>query len=1038
MAGEAQVAISANSLRVRHDGGSGDLGYEVRRSSRTRRLIVPETPPPKRRTRRRAAAMVALGLVAVLVLAVALAWAARRTLAREALVNWFEARGLPARAEVEAVGPGRLAARISLGDPNRPDFAAERVEVRYRLRDGQVEVMSATLTAPTLRARLGADGRPSFGALDAIIRDVLSRPRPPDAPLPDVRLERGRLLLATPWGSGDLGGELRFAGGRIRSLAVASQPTRLKGATFDLALGPARLEARERPDRRLDLSLVAPVAGRLGEGRVEGATLRAVIAAPHPDILGGRIDGAVAGQASLAGASGAWGPARLAAPIGRLSVEGRMRLGAKGLSADGTARAAITASDAVAGETRLKGLDIAATATGLAWTGAAGEARLQVRGRAADARAGDLTLTEVDLGAEGPLRFGAKGPEARLIASAQARGRYSGLGVAPMGPDPLAAIRRAARDVRIEAPQIDLTLTGDGGAVRLPRPITATAAGGGRAVLKALGGRPLIGPEGGSLAFVLAGGGLPEIEAAVNRLVLTEDGFEATGRLAGSGSLGLARDARVEAAGRVSLARGALSFAATDCVVLGAARLEFGESDVTDLAGRLCPTGRPMLSASNGAWRLLAQARDVGARAPFAQVRVSGGGGQVAAQGQGGRMAAQIEAQAGRLIDTAPDARFEALALSGAVTLQDFIWRADLAARLPRGPRVGFARVTHDGRLGLGVAVFETEPLRFAEGALQPADLSPLAGTLGPPVSGESRFVGRFDWSPEGASSSGRLSIARLNFQSPAGAVEGLRGEVAFSSLAPLAAAPGQVLIADTLRSTVLITSLRARFEIADTLLKVEGGEAEVGGGKVRIEGLEMSLTPGVPARGVLVLEGVQLHDLVEASPFGDRVELDAKVSGRVPFEVLGQKVRITGGELKADQPGRLAIQRTALTGVTASGEAPPAGAADPNATFTDFAYQAMEHLAFDALSATIASRPDGRLGVLFVIKGRHDPPTRQEIRLTPADIVLRRFMGKPLPLPSGTGVNLTLDTTLNLDDLIGDWSDWRRTRGSGPVQPEP
>jgi hypothetical protein len=141
---------------------------------------------------------------------------------------------------------------------------------------------------------------------------------------------------------------------------------------------------------------------------------------------------------------------------------------------------------------------------------------------------------------------------------------------------------------------------------------------------------------------------------------------------------------------------------------------------------------------------------------------------------------------------------------------------------------------------------------------------------------------------------------------------------------------------------------------------------------------------------------------------------------------------------LKADQPGRLAIQRTALTGVTASGEAPPPGAADPNAAFTDFAYQAMEHLAFDALSATIASRPDGRLGVLFVIKGRHDPPTRQEIRLTPADIILRRFMGKPLPLPSGTGVNLTLDTSLNLDDLIGDWSDWRRTRGSGPVQPEP
>jgi hypothetical protein len=192
----------------------------------------------------------------------------------------------------------------------------------------------------------------------------------------------------------------------------------------------------------------------------------------------------------------------------------------------------------------------------------------------------------------------------------------------------------------------------------------------------------------------------------------------------------------------------------------------------------------------------------------------------------------------------------------------------------------------------------------------------------------------------------------------------------------------------------------------------------------------------------VLNFDGVQLHDIVEASPFGDKVEFDAKVSGRIPFEVQAERVRILGGSLKAIQPGRISIQRTALTGVSASTSvetpagAPPAPEPPPD-TFTDFAYQAMENLAFDTLEATVASREDGRLAVLFHIVGRHDPPKKQEIRLSLLDLIRRDFMNRQLPLPSGTGVNLTLDTTLNLDDLLKDYADYQRLRSSPPVQPQ-
>jgi len=222
----------------------------------------------------------------------------------------------------------------------------------------------------------------------------------------------------------------------------------------------------------------------------------------------------------------------------------------------------------------------------------------------------------------------------------------------------------------------------------------------------------------------------------------------------------------------------------------------------------------------------------------------------------------------------------------------------------------------------------------------------------------------------------------------------------------------------------------------------IADGQAIAGGGKVRVAGLTVPLEAGQPIKGALDVEGVQLHDLVEASPFGDRVELDARVSGRIPFEVQAGKVRIAGGDLHAVAPGRLSISRAALTSVSAQGsvQAPAAAAQAVQAvqstdTFTDFAYQALENLAFDKLDAGLNSRPNGRLGVLFHIVGRHDPPKPQEIRISLWDLLRKKFMGRKLPLPSGTGVDLTLDTTLNLDDLLKDYADFERLRGSPPVQ---
>ena len=343
--------------------------------------------------------------------------------------------------------------------------------------------------------------------------------------------------------------------------------------------------------------------------------------------------------------------------------------------------------------------------------------------------------------------------------------------------------------------------------------------------------------------------------------------------------------------------------------------------------------------------------------------------------------------------------------------------------------------LAHDGRNSSGGINITTPELVFAEGGLQPAELTPLAELLGPPVTGTARFEGRIDWAADSpGSSSGLLTVPGLDFISPAGPVTGLKGDIAFTSLTPLVTAPGQVLTANRLESITPLTDLDLTFGLDAATITVAGGELAVAGGTIRLEPFSLPLDRSLPFTGVIVLDQVQLGEIIAGAGFGDRVQMDAVVSGRLPFAsdpVSG--IKVTGGALFASQPGRVSIQRTALSDLEAGG-----GGAVPPSTVEDLAYQAMENLAFDILTAEVNSLDEGRLSVLFHIKGRHDPPQKQEIRLTLSQLIRRDFLNETLPLPSGTAIDLTLDTTLNVNQLVSDLLDLNHARngGVGPRQP--
>ena len=983
-----------------------------------------------------------LALVAVAIaLVAALLYLNRKSLAREALTGWLRGKGVASQAEVEAFGPGVFTARLRLGDPRHPDFAAERARVGYRLTFRGVEVTSVRLTKPVLRAAI-RDRKLSVGSLDPLVEEFRRRPPRPDAAKPRIEIDDGVLLLATDYGPVRLTADALVDDARLMSLTAVSAPARLRGRGFDVALGPGKLRVVTRGPR-VEAELQAPVArAAVGEATARESQLRLMLEGPYPDLVKRRGEGALVVQARLAGrdltlADRRFGRAELSAAfigetrgwIPDLVVAGRATAG---LRADGGDLAGARLGQVSAG---LVGQD-------LRWTRRGGDrvtADLRLQATVTDLAAGDLRAPTLTLAAAGPVAHDRQGLEATLTGSAVGRGAWTALGP-PTAADSgdVAALKRAARSFRIAAPAVTLRAKGAYLAVALPQPARLAGEAGGVVQIAARGGGAVWSPTGSGFRLTM-GDGLPAVEADVTSLSIAEGAATAAGRVRARLSAGPVIAGDVDATGRLRIADGGLAFTADRCAAIKAERLEFGANDVERLSARLCPIRSPLLAFAGGDWRIVGRAEAGSASVPFLQASLADARGRIDFGTRRQRLDAQVAVEAARVLDAAPEGRFSPLAMRGQARLSGDVWRADLDFSLPGGPRVAGARLVHDALTGGGVEI-ETGELVFAEGGLQPVQLSPMAAPVGSPATGQARFSGRFDWNLQGATSSGALSIPRLDFESPAGRVEGLSGELAFTSLAPLTAAPGQQLRVARIEAIVPLTDVTATFSLADNRLRIAGGEAAVGGGKVRVEQLDVPFDPAAPTKGILIFEGVQLHDLVEASPFGDKVEFDAKVSGRVPFEAVKNRVRITGGELRAIQPGRISISREAITGVEAAGEITgPAGVeaeVDPNATFTDFAYQAMENLAFDKLEATLASREDGRMGVLFHIIGRHDPPQKQRIRLTIMDLIQRRFLGRKLPLPSGTGVNLTLDTTLNLDDLLADYAEYQRLSGSGPVQP--
>ncbi|WP_297512408.1 YdbH domain-containing protein [uncultured Caulobacter sp.] len=1033
-------------------------------------------------------------------------WSGRREIGRDLAEAWLRDHGVEAVVALDEVDATGFTGKVRLGPRNAPVFAADRLEVAYDLSTPWAggafgfRTRAVRLVRPRVLASLDAEGRPRFGALQPLIDQALKAPRRPNVPGPAILIEDGRLDLTTPGGLARITGDASLDDGQLLRFDGRLAPLRYAASDLVLDGRGASASARKRGDRLTVEAMLSIDSLESRAADLTDATAKLSADLPYPDlatrrasgplearlsvraadgrlsdngaedlagdlVLTGRVDGGPAAFAFLGRARGALRSGRLSAPTldardaGLTFDASRIVVGRREgrTTGRGAVSAELRAGQALAAGTATRDLTARAASSNLALVlapdGAALNGPLELKAEAGRAARGALALSAARLNARG--RIDQRRGDLTLALAGDLTGRS---GVSRPDAERLAAripnpgyakpLSEALRTFTLSAPAMDLSVKSGRTRLMLGRDARVVAPNGASLTVAAPGG-PLLdaGPEGarGVLRADLSGGGLPKITATApgwraaggvvtSPLALRIEGFDLPPIRGVSGAID----------GRARFADGRFVLTTARCVPVTAKTYALGENPVTDLAASLCPAKAPLVTASAAGWSAALRFEDGQGTMSAAQAKLQGGKGEASLGGSHGFERAIVRMDSGAVADAAPQRRFNPILAKGALALADGLWSGTFQAATPVGAPLGEIRLRHVVATGQGQADIDASKLTFAPGGLQPADLTPMAA-FARDAKGPASFAGVFAWDKQGVTSRGRLVADRIDFTSPIGFVATLDGAIDFDGLAPLSTRPGQSLRVVKIDSLVPLTGVESVFQLGADVLHVSKATFEAAKGRVSIEPIDVPLGVDKTISGAIVIQHLDLGELIAASSVADKVKLDAIVDGRLPFTFGPEGLRFHEGRISAVQAGRVEIARTALTGVAASPAdspgAPPKPPAQVNA-IQDFAYQAMENLAFDQLEAGVNSTDQGRLSILFHIKGRHDPKVAEKARVGILDLLRGRAFNKRIALPAKTPVDLTLDASLNFDELL---AAWRRTFAvdqaaaktrSGPVQP--
>jgi hypothetical protein len=938
---------------------------------------------------RRSGVILLCVFAALLVLAGGL-WVARARLAAEVAQAYFRSHGITSTVEIGRLGYSGASGRFALGPADAPEISADRVEVHFDPLSWTPRIVSVELVNPVVRARVDGGGNVSLPTLQRWIDSLNSGGGRSRFVADDlaVSLSHLRAILATPGGTLDLSGDARLVKSQLVSASLRAKPGTVTHAGVTARITTASFG-------------VNSFEGAWNIRAVfEGALRTAAMDAPRV-------------TARLTAESVRWDATRqsLAAPSLRLDVTGDF----KSAMADARGVAGRITADSVSMDVRTRNfssrstrLDFAARKLNAGWTVATNPKFF-----------GLVEYLRLTLQPDGALRGNAN-------MRVQTDAEFNSGKIFSFFPV-LTRDRRLAAAIRANLSHLTLDLNG---ALRMEPAGSSFSVesgtrlrGGSGAVLeaKALSLDPFSPLRLLTADVTLRGGGLPDLSWQGN-LKAQGDGFMGDMALRARGDYDMLRGGDLAARGRLASQGGRITFQPEDCARMTLAAFHPGDNDLArDISGSVCPVaGTPLLAIDASGWSFNASARNAAMFLPLATSRADNGAGNIAFSGKGSDFGGRIAITAARLTDKAPVIRFNPLSGTGDITLASGVWRGKFAASDGSGTALGTSTFSHVMADGSGEAKIAAPRLQFAPDKLQPPMLSPLLGLV-KQAQGTARFDGIVTWTRQGIDSNGTLAIEKLDFLTPLGKATAVEAKIALVSLLPPRTAPGQHITISRVDWTLPFTGVSLDLSFSPEALKIEAAKTGIAEGNVSLGALTVNLGGPRQFNGAAKLDGIALSQLVTATNLGSKIKLEGNVTGTIPFAVGPDGFRITNGRVASDGPGRISLNRSVWgeAGLTAN-------------SVQDLAYQALEYLAFDSLSAELNSVGAGRLQIIFHIKGRSDPPKPQQAQIQVGDILNGTVMQKPIALPSGTPIDLTLDTSLNFDELLKSYSEaWSKSLGA-------
>ncbi|HEX6218764.1 MAG TPA: hypothetical protein VFZ35_05780, partial [Sphingomicrobium sp.] len=822
----------------------------------------------RRRRGRRIAKLASLALLLLLIVALAIAWVSRRTIATNFLENEFESRGVQATYRIDRVGlRTQQVSNLVIGDPDRPDLVAKFAQVEVRLKwNGSFEIYRIVARGVRLRGRL-VDGKVSWGQIDNLLPPPSGKP----FELPDFALDiaDSTISLATPFGpfgiaiegNGQLTGGFK---GRVAAVSpkvtpgqcvmtemrtnlavevVARRPHAVGPFTLDRLSCPASRFEIVKPRFDVDTRFNESFTNYDGKGRMAIETL----------VAGENGLAAFVGDLTFNGNPEAtYGTLKLAAQRSRLStiyadrtrLEGKYRLGITG----GTL---VMVGEYAANSASLDQSAISAI------TGPLAAARSTPIGPIAQSIANAIGRTTRNFNAAGKLRMvNFPGGGAIRIEDADARGTNGGR-VRISGGDGITYYWPSGR-VRIDG----LIETSGGG---LPT---------GRILLR----QPRNGaPMSGEARFAPYSAGGQRLALEPIRFAASRNGSTAistTAQLDGSFPDGRVRALRLPLNGRLG-ANGTWAVG-TGCAEVRWGFFQMGSVQLDAARLPVCPIGSAILSQpAGGQMRVgaLINRPNLSGRLGNAPLRVSAANARILEKdfqasslalrlgksespvvfdaerlrgtfsGSGisgtfagatstiGNVPLQLSEGEGRwriyngdltvnagltVSDRAPEPRFYPLRGDDVtLTIADDWVRASGALKHPAsGTKVTDIAIEHRLSTGAGNAILDVPGLTFGEG-LQPEELTRLTEGVIALVNGTITGRGQINWDSSGnVTSTGDFSTANLDLAAPFGPVTGLSGTIHFDDLLGLTTPPGQTLTMKSINPGILVENGVVRYQL--------------------------------------------------------------------------------------------------------------------------------------------------------------------------------------------------------------------------------